>query len=155
MQKLLITFGTRPLAQRLSKLLQNKFEILFATSEDVPSFLSLNYAKIPTGVNPTYAHELLKLSLDRQIDYVLPLGQTEIGSIVEAKILFEEYGIQLLCPEKAMFQQVFVLENPNSSIELTLLLNGRSLNGEMDFKESVSGLFAISDRGDEIALCTI
>ena len=62
-------------------MLQDKFEILFSTSEEVPSFLASNYLKIPTGVNPTYAHEILKLSLDRQVDHVLPLGISEIQTI--------------------------------------------------------------------------
>ena len=155
MQKLLITFGTRPLAQRISKMLQDKFEILFSTSEEVPSFLASNYLKIPTGVNPTYAHEILKLSLDRQVDHVLPLGLSEIQTISEAKILFEEYGIQLLCPDRETLEEVFVLENPNSSVELSLFFNGISLNNTKDFYGGISGLYAVSDEGDDVALCTI
>jgi len=79
MKKILITFGTRPLAMRIAKRLGADFEILYASSEDIPELLlaSGKYAKIPKGLLPTFAHEILKLSLDQQVDYVLPLGGFE------------------------------------------------------------------------------
>jgi len=155
MQKLLITFGTRPLAQRLSKMLNNTFQIQFATAEEVPSFLAANYNKIPTGINPTYAHELLKLCLDKEIDFILPLGLSEIQTLAEAQVLFEEYGVEVLSPDKEFLEEIFVLENPSSGVELSVLFNGKSLNNKSDVDQVISGLFTISDEGDDLALCTI
>ncbi|MBV2226219.1 MULTISPECIES: hypothetical protein [Sphingobacterium] len=155
MQKLLITFGTRPLAQRLSKMLNNQFEVIFATSEEVPSFLEANFKKIPTAANPTYAHELLKLCLDKEVNYLLPLGLNEINVLAESKILFEEYGIQLLSPSKEALTELYVLENPPSVVELLLVLDGKSLISDRQLESEVSGLFTISDDGDDLALCTI
>ena len=155
MQKLLITYGTRPLAQRLSKILLPEFEVFLATSEEIPSFLSSNFPKIPTGANPTFAHEMLKLSLDKQIDFLLPLGLPEIQSLANSKILFEEYGIEVLSPNTEVLETLFVLENPASSVPMSLLWNGKSLNGTANYSDSLSGLYAISDEGDEVALCTV
>lgn len=155
MQNLLITFGTRPLAQRLSKMLNTNFNILFASSEEVPSFLASNYHKIPTGVNPTFAHEVLKLAMDQQIDFILPLGLSEMQALTEAKILFEEYGIQLLTPDQERLLEIFVLENPSSSVELVLSHHGKNLLNSKDLPTQESGLFALSDDGLDIALCSI
>ncbi|WP_409149998.1 hypothetical protein [Sphingobacterium sp. BS-2] len=155
MQKLIITFGTRPLAQRLSKMLNQQLEVLFATSEEVPSFLEANFKKIPTAANPTFAHELLKLCLDKEVNYLLPLGLNEINFLAESKVLFEEYGIQLLAPDKDTLAELFVLENPPSAVELVLVHEGKSLNSDRQLDMEVSGLFTVSDEGDDIALCTI
>lgn len=155
MQKMLITFGTRPLAQRLSKILNTHFEIIFATSEEVPSFLSANYNTIPTAANPTFAHELLKLCLDKQIDFLLPLGLAEINALTEAKILLEEYGTKLLSPSKEELEELFVLENPPSNIDLILCEKGVNLISDSKLEIEMTGLFAVSDEGDDLALCTI
>lgn len=155
MQKLLITFGTRPLAQRLYKILAPHFQIIFATSEEVPTFLAANYQKIPTGVNPTFAHEALKLCLDNQIDCILPLGLSEIQSLSSANVLFEEYGIHILAPNQENLNELFVLENPSSSVDLILCQDGKSLISDKDLGIKISGLFALADEGEDLALCTI
>jgi len=136
-------------------MLNNTFQIQFATAEEVPSFLAANYNKIPTGINPTYAHELLKLCLDKEIDFILPLGLSEIQTLAEAQVLFEEYGVEVLSPDKEFLEEIFVLENPSSGVELSVLFNGKSLNNKSDVDQVISGLFTISDEGDDLALCTI
>lgn len=155
MEKIIITFGTRPLAQRLSNLLQDTYEVLFATSEDLPSFLGSRYGKIPTGLNPTFAHELLKLGLDQEANYILPLGLAEIQTLSDSKILFEEYGIQVLCPDRNDLETLFVLENPNAQLGMHLLNKGESLLGEPIPETVLTGLFAADDDGDSVALITV
>jgi len=155
MQKLLITFGTRPLAQRIAKLIQSQYDVKFASSEEVPSFLAANYSKIPTGINPTFAHELLKLCLDKQIDYLLPLGLSEVQSLSETKLLFEEYGIHVLSPDKSDLEDIFVLENPASTIELLICEKGKSIHSDKTLEFEVSGLLTVSDDGNDVALCTV
>ncbi len=136
-------------------MLNQQLEVLFATSEEVPSFLEANFKKIPTAANPTFTHELLKLCLDKEVNYLLPLGLNEINILAESKVLFEEYGIQLLAPDKDTLAELFVLENPPSAVELVLVHEGKSLNSDRQLDMEVSGLFTVSDEGDDIALCTI
>lgn len=155
MQKILITYGTRPLAQRLAKQFSAKFEVVFASSEEVPSFLQANYLKIPTGVNPTYAHELLKLSLDKQIDYILPLGESEINSLAESKLLFEEYDIIPLVPNQSDLPVYFTIENPPSQVEIHIYLQGKGLDVEQKLHLPATGLLMVSDDQEELALVTI
>jgi hypothetical protein len=157
-KRILITFGTRGLGQRIAKLLENEFEILFASSEEIPSLLlsSGKYFKLPAGLMPTYAHEVLKISLDHQIDFVLPLGGFEFEPLAAAKILFEEYGIKVIVPAQDVLQDYFIIENPPKELSLELLVNGKSLIG--DFKTAhtdLDGLFVVSDSGDDFALCAV
>src|SRR5690606_17068749 len=117
--------------------------------------LAANYNTIPTAANPTFAHELLKLCLDKQIDFLLPLGLAEINALTEAKILLEEYGTKLLSPSKEELEELFVLENPPSSIDLILCEKGVNLISDSKLEIEMTGLFAVSDEGDDLALCTI
>src|SRR5690606_18775062 len=102
MKKILITYATRPLGLRVSKLLTELFVVDKATSDEIPSVLQQTYSAIPRGANPVYAHELLKLALDKSCQYVLPLGKDEIYALAETSVLFEEYGIRILCPSKEL-----------------------------------------------------
>lgn len=155
MQKILITYGTRPLAQRVANLLKNKYEVLFASSEEVPSFLRNTYPQIPTGVNPTFAHEILKYCLDNQIDYILPLGYSELESLAESKLLFEEYDIQPLVPNLADLPLYFVIENPGSEVPIRVYSKGQSLTDEQSLSLPATGLLLLSDNQEELAIITV
>lgn len=155
MQKILITYGTRPLAQRVAQMINEKFEVQFATSESIPSVLQKQYIPIPNGVNPTFAHELLKLCLDNQINYLLALGFKELETLAEAKLLFEEYDIHLLGPDLEELKELFVLQNPNKELELQLVHHGVNVLDGQSVQFRGSGLMVLSDEGEEFALCTI
>lgn len=157
MKKILITFGTRPLAMRIAKRLGSDFEVIYASSEDIPELLlkSGNYAKIPKGLLPTFAHEVLKLSLDRQVNYVLPLGGFELEPLSEAKVLFEEYQISVLVPDKDLLETIPVMENPPADLPYKLLVNGRSLLDSTILERSLDGLFVTSDSGEDLALICV
>lgn len=155
MQKILITYGTRPLAQRVANMIKEKYEVQFATSESIPSVLQKQYIPIPTGVNPTFAHELLKLCLDNQISYLLALGFKELETLSEAKLLFEEYDIHLLGPDLEELKELFVLQNPNKGLELQLVHHGVNVLDGLPVAYIGSGLMVLSDEGEEFALCTI
>ena len=149
-KRILITFGTRGLGQRIAKLLGDEFEIFFASSEEIPSLLlnSGKYFKLPAGLMPTYAHEVLKISLDHQIDYVLPLAV--------AKILFEEYDIKVIVPTQDVLQDYYVIENPPKELSLALLVDGKSLIDDFTTEHpGLDGLFVVSDSGDDFALCAV
>lgn len=157
-KRILITFGTRGLGQRIAKLLEHEFDVFFASSEEIPSLLlnSGKYFKIPAGLMPTYAHEVLKISLDQHIDYVLPLGSYEFEPLSEAKVLFEEYDIKVIVPSHYVLQDYFVIENPSKELSLVLLIAGKSLLNDFETVDSsMDGLFIISDSGDDFALCAV
>ncbi|MBB2952802.1 MULTISPECIES: hypothetical protein [Sphingobacterium] len=157
-KRILITFGTRGLGQRIAKLLGDEFEIFFASSEEIPSLLlnSGKYFKLPAGLMPTYAHEVLKISLDHQIDYVLPLGGYEFEPLAVAKILFEEYDIKVIVPAQDVLQDYYVIENPPKELSLALLVDGKSLIDDFTTEHpGLDGLFVVSDSGDDFALCAV
>ena len=153
MQKLLITSGTSSLAQRVGNLLQERFKLFFATSDAVPQFLENRFHKIPKGPDSTFAHELLTFCLDHQISLLLPLGLSEIQSLSEAKKLFEEYGIQVLCPDREELGELLVLQRPPSGTDIRLVADGVSLIGESSDAVRTDGLFVVADSGDDAALC--
>ncbi|MGB3066455.1 hypothetical protein [Sphingobacterium thalpophilum] len=157
MKKILITFGTRPLAMRVAKRLAQDFEILYASSEEIPELLlkSGKYFRIPKGLQPTFAHELLKLSLDKQVDYVLPLGGFELESLAEAKTLFDEYQISLLVPDKDKLADIPLMENPPAELPYVLLNKGEDLFAAGHYEQTLDGLFVTSDSGQDYALACV
>jgi len=155
MKKMLLTFGTRAFSQRLANQFEHDFELLMATSEEVPRFLTSKFLPIPTGANPTFSHELLKFCLDHQIQYVLPLGLEEIKALSATKLLFEEYGIAVLCPELDQLTDILIMENPSNNVQADVYLAGKSLTSNNSLIVNISGLFATSDDEGELALCTI
>ena len=155
MQNLLITFGTRALGQRLSTLLKSNYRIHFATSEEVPVFLNSKFSSIPLGTDPTFAHELLKICLDQQIHLLLPIGLAEIRAIAEAKVLFEEYDIQVLTPSMEELAEIFILTNPATSVPIHVLSNGQCLDVHQRLNTVLSGALAVSDDAGSYALCVV
>lgn len=155
MQNLLITFGSTSLGQRVGHLAEGRFHVIFATSDPVPSFMENRFQHIPKGTDPTFAHELLRLCLDHDIRFLLPLGWSEIQSLVETKQLFEEYGIQVCCPDREQIADVLVMECPPARADVRLFADGLAVIGEQHEDSALSGLFAFSDSGDHAALCVV
>jgi hypothetical protein len=157
MKKILITFGTRPLAMRIARKLSGSFEVLYASSEEIPELLlkSGNYTAIPKGLLPTFAHEVLKLSLDKQVDYVLPLGGFELEPLAEAKVLFDEYQISVLVPDKDILETFSIIENPPADLPYVLLSKGNNLLGAEIYENTLDGLMVTSDSAEEFALVCV
>ncbi len=153
-QSILITCGTGPLAQRIKQNL-SAFDVYLATSQPVPDVLlsSGKYFRIPSALTPHFIHELLKISLDLQVDYLLPLGVKEIQTLVEGKLLFEEYGISLLVPEATLAEDIPHLVDPPRGVPLEIIHKGRSVHSAYFVPDSnYSGLFTFND-DDEPYLC--
>lgn len=155
MKRILITFGTEPLAQRIGKLLADQYTLLYASSQPFPEILlKQNYRKLPTSSNPTYVHEALKLALDEAVDFILPLGKGELQALQEARILFEEYGISLLMP--ARLDDVLIVEKPEKHFDIQVIAEGKDLlNGTTVSEPSFSGAAIVSDSGEDIVLCVV
>lgn len=159
MGSILITQGTRPFAQRVARQLPAGQRIVFGAADEMPEVLlqSGNYIRLPNARSSAFAHEMLKICLDRQLTKLIPLGKQELGRLMEAKVLFEEYGMQLLLPERHAMETLMVIENPPAQLPVMVLENGLPIGdhtaSRMD--AALSGVFTQSDSGDEIALCCI
>jgi hypothetical protein len=64
-----------------------------------PMLASGKLLQLPSPQSASYAHLMLTLCLDRQIDKVYLLDAAEAALLKEAELLFTEYGIQLNYPE--------------------------------------------------------
>ncbi len=153
MDTILITYGTQPFAQRIGRLLSSRYEVAYASSEPFPDILlKQNYHRIPTGANPTFAHEILKLCLDKGYQIILPLGKMEGQPLNEARVLLEEYGIAVLLPRD--LEDCFVIENPSGAVHV--LKSGKDmLTGEQLCDSPFSGVGMMSDSDEEPILCLV
>lgn len=152
MEKILITGATHGLGVRVAKMLESSFEVVLSASENIPEFMSHKIISIPKGVNPTFAHEMLKLALDKGCSYILPLLLLEIESLSESLVLFEEYGITVLCPSKAQLEDMEIVPNPPKELPLSVLVNKRDLLTQREVDIEANGLGIISDSGEEFLL---
>lgn len=154
MKKILITYGTRPLAQRIGNMLKNKYEVTYGSCESFPDLLKKqNYFVLQTAANPVFVHELLKVCLDEGIDVVLPLGEAEYQPLHQARILLAEYGVDLLLPDS--FSDYFTLENPPKELSVQVFKDGQDLMTDAHASIFSSGAAVRSDSGDDFALCVV
>lgn len=156
MTKILMTYATRPLGLRISKYLGARFAVEKCSSDDIPSVLQATYTTVPRAANPVFAHEMLKLALDKGCDALLPLGLDEIRVLSEAAVLFEEYGVRLLCPSRDMLPEINVLIDPAASIGLQVLLDRKDMLTDKVFEYAEwDGLCLVSDSEDEFILAVV
>ncbi|MEE1943845.1 hypothetical protein VRU48_01920 [Pedobacter sp. KR3-3] len=106
--KLLITGGTAIAALKLLKAFENR-EAVLADYGTVPMLKSAAYQMISLGKKneEIVAHNILNICLDEGITTVLPLYSFEIIALAKAKVLFSEFGIQILLPDDEALQLYF------------------------------------------------
>lgn len=92
MKRILITAGNHAKACFLSHLINNETNLVFGDTHHTGF-------KLPDENSVSYSHELLSLCLSNNISHIIPLKEKEIVALAEAKILFEEYEIQVLIPD--------------------------------------------------------
>lgn len=73
-----------------------KVALLKSLLNDNIEFVSENSIKLPQVTSSSYAHEILDACLTHNIHTVLPLISKAIMALSESKVLFEEYGIEVL-----------------------------------------------------------
>jgi len=155
---ILITHGIRPFAQRVARQLSGERRVVFGTADELPDVLlnSGKYISLPNASSSAFVHEMLKVCLDHPIATVIPLGKLELARLLEAKILFDEYGIQLLLPQRQVMDKLMIIENPPTQLPLIILEKGSVITGDSrQWDAALSGVFTPSDSGDEMALCCI
>jgi hypothetical protein len=93
----LITSATSSNAYKLKNKL-DKPDIILGDYLELPAIMLSNadMIKLPKPSSAAYAHEMLTLCLDKQIDTVYALHDEEFKGLAEAKTLFEEFGIKVV-----------------------------------------------------------
>ena len=65
---------------------------------------------LPSPSSASYIADFLKFSLEENITQVYPIRRKEVSALMNAKLLFEEYGIQLVLPTKLDINQIPTFE---------------------------------------------
>ncbi|MEC3881420.1 hypothetical protein [Parapedobacter sp. 10938] len=157
--RILITHGTRPFAQRVGKLLRDRYEVRFGSADDVPHVLlqTGNYIQFPGVDTAAFEHELLRTCLDNHIDAVVPLGEKEMGLLARAQLLFAEYSIAIWMPDGGYLGGLNLLRNPERQWPLVVLDHGVAVAGAQleEQPTALSGVFTRPSPTEALALCCI
>jgi hypothetical protein len=91
--KVLITSATSAQAHKLKNSLTND-EVVLGDFTGLPAFMGI--IKLPNPAADTYAHEMLTLALDNNIDAIHLLNMQEAAVLLLSEQLFNEYNITLI-----------------------------------------------------------
>jgi hypothetical protein len=93
----LITAANSAEAYKLKNKLNLK-DVILGDYLELPAFMlaSGNIIKLPNPDSIAYAHEMLTLCLDKSIDTIYPLRDNELTLLIQAELLFNEYGIKVM-----------------------------------------------------------
>jgi hypothetical protein len=93
----LITAATTSQAHKLKNQL-NQENIILGDYNELPAIMLVNskLLQLPNPSSVSYAHEMLTLCLDKQIEKVYALKDEEYAILSIARQLFNEYGIELV-----------------------------------------------------------
>jgi len=97
MLRVLITAANSAEAYRLKNKL-SRDEVILGDYLELPAFMlrSANMVQLPHPDSTAYAHQMLTLCLDKQIDKLYAIREEEAVLLNEAKQLFSEYGIEIV-----------------------------------------------------------
>ena len=149
--KILITGGKSAVALKLLKAFENE-EVILADYGEVPSFPSSSYKFISLSEKneDITAHVLLNHCLDYGVDYLLPLYEFEIEPVDKAKILFQEFNVNLLLPGVEDLKTYSSL--PITKTAWAILINGAVVYSTLEtaqlgmlFATNVSGAFYVEE----------
>jgi hypothetical protein len=93
----LITAANSVEAHKLKNKLNLK-DVILGDYLELPAFMlaSGNIIKLPNPNSIAYAHEMLTLCLDKDINSIYPLRDEEKGLLKESEQLLKEYGIKVV-----------------------------------------------------------
>jgi hypothetical protein len=97
MSFVLVTGAASAAAYKVKSLF-NSDNLLFGDYEPLPPMPSLRI--LPSPSSASYIADFIKFCLEENITQVYPIRRKEVTSLLNAKPLFEEYGIQLVLPTK-------------------------------------------------------
>lgn len=139
---ILITAAATAQAYQLERMVGGMGSVFFADSAELPQFMLKNkkFIKISEGSAPSFAHELLGICLDQQIERVFPLRKGEIKALSESRTLFMEYGIRVIVPPLPALEKMEMRNGPGQIVIKSDLSDHASLPVDADF-----GLFLINE----------
>jgi hypothetical protein len=91
--KILITSAVSARAHKIKNSLNND-EVVLGDYNELPNFMGM--LKLPNPASDTYAHEMLTLCLDNNIDSVYLLNKQEEDILLLSEQLFKEYNINII-----------------------------------------------------------
>ena len=93
----MITAANSAEAYRLKSKL-NAANIILGDYLDLPATMLSNsrLIKLPNPASASYAHEMLTLCLDKDIEKIYPVRDSELMLLTGAEILFNEFGITIV-----------------------------------------------------------
>jgi hypothetical protein len=97
MSFVLVTGAASAAAYKVKSLF-NSDNLLFGDYEPLPPMPSLRI--LPSPSSASYIADFLKFCLEENITQVYTIRRKEVSALMNAKPLFEEYGIQLVLPTK-------------------------------------------------------
>ena len=102
----LITAASSAEAHKLKNKLNLK-DVILGDYLELPAFMlaSGNIIKLPNPDSIAYAHEMLTLCLDKNISAVYPLRDSELTLLIQAELLFNEYGIKVMKQTNELMNQ--------------------------------------------------
>lgn len=159
--KILITGGTAIAALKLLKAFENK-EVVLADYGTVPMLKSAAYQMISLGKKneEIVAHNILNVCLDEGITTVLPLYSFEVAALAKARVLFAEFGIDLLLPDDEWLKRCFDESQAPKLNDWAIYHSGKLLYASSDLpiwlvpqKDNLNGAFTLTN--DQFSLITI
>lgn len=158
--KILITGANNAKALKLLKAFPNHF-ILFADYGDVAGIVTENYAFTTLGLlnKESIAHILLNFCITEAIDSIIPLHSFEVEPIAKSKVLFSEYGIDVLTPPADLIPQYISIENGTYQ-NFAVFVKGECIfatGAEIFVKQNkeINGVFGYKSADDDLKLFTI
>ena len=160
--KILITGGTSATALKLCNALSGH-QIILGDYGQVPNIKSAAYTMVSLGDKneETIAHNLLNCCLDNEVDAILPLQNFEIEPLSKSEVLFQEFNIKLLLPNRDILNAYFSINEIHKSINYTIYIDGEITFSTVDENllimhgrgENLNGAFYFND--DKLQLITI
>ena len=94
---ILITAANSAEAHRLKNQLDAE-NVILGDYMELPAFMlkSANMIRLPNPSSESYAHEMLTVCLDKEINSVYALREEELINLLKAEQLFNEYGIEVV-----------------------------------------------------------
>ncbi|MBC7616322.1 MAG: hypothetical protein H7202_09670 [Pedobacter sp.] len=105
--KVLITGGRSALALKILRAFTH-YNVVLADYGEMPN--SSRFISLGEKNEDTIAHILLSNCLDEGIDMILPLHKFEISPLAKAKVLFDEFNVEILLPNDGDLSTYFNLQ---------------------------------------------
>lgn len=103
MSVILLTGAASAAAHKIKSLLLAD-NLLLGDFEPLPAMACL--VVLPSPESATYIHDFLKICISASVSAIHPIRRTEIKALAAARLLFEEYGININIPMNVQLAEI-------------------------------------------------